>query len=277
MPGMKRSFTDQIGHITTIESPPQRIVSLVPSQTELLAYLGLDKEVAGITKFCIHPDSWFRIKTRVGGTKNVDFAKIEAINPDLIICNKEENKESGVKQLMEKYPVWTSDIHNLDDALSMISSIGEITCRSDMAQKLILEIRRGFEKFNELKRGPKRVLYLIWKKPYMAAGKDTFIDSMLTCCNFINVCKSPKLINGAKGMGRYPELTAEEINGLNPQYILLSSEPYPFREKHLAEFKVYFPGILPVLVDGEYYSWYGSRLLEAPQYFKKVIENCIKV
>src|SRR5271155_4437490 len=116
-------YTDQIGNLVTIGTPPQRIVSLVPSQTELLAYFGLDKEVAGITKFCVHPEGWFRTKTRVGGTKNVNFSKIEQINPDLVICNKEENKESEVKQLMDKYPVWTSDIHNLDDALNMITSI----------------------------------------------------------------------------------------------------------------------------------------------------------
>lgn len=262
-------YTDQIGHTIAIESPLQRIVSLVPSQTELLAYLGLDREVAGITKFCIHPDEWFRTKTRVGGTKNVNFNKIEEINPDLIICNKEENKESDVKALMEKYPVWTSDIHNLEDALNMITSIAEITNKTSVAQELTLQIKKNFEELNKNKPEPIKVVYLIWKNPYMAAGKDTFIDYMLSQCNFINVCDA--------SLARYPELTQEQIKNLNPQYILLSSEPYPFREKHLEDFKAYFPHILPVLVDGEYFSWYGSRLLNAPQYLKSVIENCIKV
>ncbi|HTA28501.1 MAG TPA: helical backbone metal receptor [Bacteroidia bacterium] len=266
---MKRSFTDQIGHTITIESPPQRIISLVPSQTELLAYLGLDKEVAGITKFCIHPDEWFRTKTRVGGTKNVNFDKIEAINPDLIICNKEENTESEVKALMEKYPVWTSDIHNLDDAMNMINSIGEIVNKADETQKLTRKIKYNFEKLSLNKPKPLKVVYLIWKNPFMAAGKDTFIDFMLSQCNFINVCDA--------SLGRYPELTIEGLRKLNPQLILLSSEPFPFAEKHIAEFKSYFPDSLPVLVDGEYFSWYGSRLLNAPEYLKSIMEKCIKV
>jgi ABC-type Fe3+-hydroxamate transport system substrate-binding protein len=266
---MKRSFTDQIGHTINIESPPQRIISLVPSQTELLAYFGLDREVAGITKFCIHPDEWFRTKTRVGGTKNVNFNKIEDINPDLIICNKEENKESDGKALMEKYRVWTSDIHNLDDALNMITSLGDITNKEDEAQELTHQIKRNFDELRHTKTKPSRALYLIWKTPYMAAGKDTFIDYMLSQCNFINVCDA--------SLGRYPELTPEQIKSLNPQVIMLSSEPYPFTEKHLAEFTSYYPDTLPVLVDGEYFSWYGSRLLNAPEYLKSVIQNCIKV
>ncbi len=265
---MRRNFTDQIGHIITLDSPPQRIISLVPSQTELLASLGLEEEVVGITKFCIHPDEWFRSKTRVGGTKNVNFSKIEQLNPDLIICNKEENKEIEVRQLMEKYPVWTSDIHSLDDAMDMIHSLGEITGKLNEAQKLTLKIRDGFEEFSKSKMSSLRALYLIWKDPYMAAGKGTFIDSMLTKCNFINVCDT--------SLSRYPELSAEQIKDLNPQVILLSSEPYPFAEKHLAEFSLYFPGILSVLTDGEYFSWYGSRLLNAPEYYKSFIEKYIK-
>lgn len=262
-------FTDQIGHAVTIESFPCRIVSLVPSQTELLAYLDLDKEVAGITKFCVHPNEWYRAKTRVGGTKNINFKKIEEIHPDLIICNKEENTESEVKTLMEKYPVWTSDIHTLDDALDMINSIGQITNKSVAAEKLIFQIKRNFNELRHIKTKPLRALYLIWKKPYMAAGKDTFIDYILTQCNLQNVCDT--------SLSRYPELTIEKIKDLQPQVILLSSEPYPFKERHLAEFNIYFPGVLSVLADGEYFSWYGSRLLNTPEYLKKFIENYIKV
>ncbi len=262
-------FTDQIGHTIKLESSPKKIVSLVPSQTELLAYLGLGKEVAGITKFCIHPDEWFHSKTRVGGTKNVNFSKIDEINPDLIICNKEENTERDVRQLMKKYPVWTSDIHNLEDALSMINSIGEITRTVEMAGNLIHQIRNNFELIRENKPKPVKVVYLIWKTPFMAAGKDTFIDFMLSQCNFINVCNEP--------LGRYPEISSSQITELQPELILLSSEPFPFTEKHLEDFKAQFPKSAPVLVDGEYFSWYGSRLLSAPQYLKRVIENCFKV
>src|SRR6185312_15424613 len=197
------NFTDQIGHTIEIDSPPHRIISLVPSQTELLSYFGLTEEVVGITKFCIHPDEWFRTKTRVGGTKNVDFNKIEQLKPDLIICNKEENRESDVKALMEKYPVWTSDIHNLEDALSMINSLGEITLKDSESEQLTAQIKRNFEELRHYKKEALKVLYLIWKEPYMAAGKDTFIDYMLTQCGFTNVCKPSE--------DRYPQLTAEQI------------------------------------------------------------------
>lgn len=266
---MNIQLTDQIGHVIEVDSQPQRIISLVPSQTELLAYFGLTEQVVGITKFCIHPEEWFRSKTRVGGTKNVDFNKIEQLNPDLVICNKEENKESDVKALMEKYPVWTSDIHDLEDAMAMIHSLGEITGKNNEAEKLNAKIKRNFEELRQSKKEALRVLYLIWKEPYMAAGKDTFIDYMISQCGFINVSEP--------SMGRYPQLTAEQIKALQPQVILLSSEPYPFKEKHLAEFNSYYPGILSVLVDGEYFSWYGSRLLKAPKYLMSVIKNCIKV
>jgi len=259
------NFIDQIGHTIEIDSPPRRIISLVPSQSELLAHFGLTEKVIGITKFCIHPDEWFRTKTRIGGTKNVDFNKIEQLKPDLIICNKEENKESDVTALMEKYPVWISDIHNLYDALSMINSLGEITGKHPEAEQLVARIKRNFEELRQYKKEALKVLYLIWKEPYMAAGKDTFIDYMLSQCGFINVCEP--------SMGRYPELTAEQIKTLQPQAILLSSEPYPFKEKHLAEFHSYYPAILSVLVDGEYFSWYGSRLLNAPQYLMSVIKK----
>ncbi len=258
-------YTDQIGHTIQIESPPQRIISLVPSQTELLASLGLDREVVGITKFCIHPEDWFRTKTRVGGTKNVNFDRVAELNPDLVICNKEENKEADVKQLMEKYPVWTSDIHNLEDACRMMASIGEMTNKTNEVQSLIDQIKKAFQEFSQHKPGPVRVLYLIWKEPYMAAGKDTFIDYMLSQCNFINVCN--------ESYGRYPELTLEQIKILKPRLIMLSSEPYPFKEKHVAEFKIYYPEALSVMVDGEYFSWYGSRLVNAPAYFKTVIQG----
>jgi len=263
------NFIDQIRRTVTIESPPRRIISLVPSQTELLAYFGLHEEVVGITKFCIHPDEWFRTKTRVGGTKNVNFNKIEQLKPDLIICNKEENNESDVKALMEKYPVWTSDIHNLDDAFNMITSLGEIIGKNDAAENLVFKIKRNFDELRHSQKAPQGALYLIWKNPYMAAGKDTFIDYMMEQCGFINVCYASH--------GRYPELTLEQIKALQPQVILLSSEPYPFKEKHITEFNIYFPGILAVLADGEYFSWYGSRLLAAPTYLESLIKNCIKV
>ncbi|MFI5148346.1 MAG: ABC transporter substrate-binding protein [Bacteroidia bacterium] len=245
-----------------LHEKPARIISLVPSQTELLFELGLDKEVVGITKFCIHPDSWFRTKTKIGGTKKLDANKIRALKPDLLIGNKEENEEGQILLLEKEFPVWMSDIHNLEQALEMVQSLGQLCERETQASEIIQKIKNQFRKFKPLSTGV-RVLYLIWKNPYMAAGRNTFIDSMLNKCGFINCMDKD----------RYPELTEAEIQELNPDLILLSSEPFPFKEKHLKELQVFCPASEIKLADGEFFSWYGSRLLKAPAYFKELLST----
>lgn len=244
-------------------SLPNRVVSLVPSQTELLFELGLEDRVVGITKFCIHPDEWFITKTRIGGTKNLHFDVIRELNPDLIIANKEENTREDIEALEKDFPVWVSDVNDLDSALQMIESISEIT-DSD-ASLLINKIATGFAELQPLN-SSKRVLYLIWKNPFMAAGSDTFINDMLERCGFENVVSET----------RYPELTEQQIIDLNPEVILLSSEPFPFKEAHIKEFQELLPNATIKLVDGEMFSWYGSRLKYAPSYFAGVLESISK-
>jgi ABC-type Fe3+-hydroxamate transport system substrate-binding protein len=251
-----------MGRNVNIPNFPERIISLVPSQTELLFDLGLGSRVIGITKFCIHPESWHRSKTKIGGTKQLNFAKINELNPDLIICNKEENNESQVKNLMKKYPVWVSDISNLDESFSMINSIGEITNSATKSAAIVSNVRQEFAKLGPLN-SSKKVLYLIWKNPYIAAGKNTFINNMILACGLINCVLNT----------RYPQLTNKEIKQLNPEIIFLSSEPYPFKEKHIYELQELLPNTLIILVNGELFSWYGSRLLRAPAYFLKLLSK----
>ena len=242
------SFTDQTGRSVALQSIPQRIVSLVPSQTELLAYLGLDKEVLGITKFCVHPEHWFRSKSRVGGTKQVSIDTIHSLQPDLIIANKEENVREQVEELAKHYPVWVSDVNNLDDACEMITSLAAITGRPDTLSN---ELRKRFEELNDFT--PVRAAYLIWRNPYMAAGSDTFINDMMKRCGFINTIEKE----------RYPQVSIDELREC--EIVLLSSEPFPFKQKHIEELQ------LPsMLVDGEMFSWYGSRLLQVPDYFRQL-------
>ena len=251
-----RSFSDQLGKVISLSSSPQRIISLVPSQTELLADLGLDENVIGITKFCVHPPEWRTKKTIVGGTKNFRFDVIDSLNPDLIIGNKEENYKDGIERLYKKFPVWMSDIITLHDALSMIESIGLMTEKQILARQYANEIT---DKFKSVKRyAEQSVLYLIWRQPWMAAGKNTFIDSMLSTIGLKNVV-------GSKD--RYPQLSPDEIKNLAPQYIFLSSEPYPFNKTHDDELQLISPASTNLLVDGEMFSWYGSRLRKAPDYF----------
>src|ERR1700741_1030662 len=119
-------FTDQMNREIELKGSPKRIISLVPSQTELLWHLGLREELVGITKFCVHPEEMFHTKPRVGGTKKFDLKKIAELKPDLIIGNKEENEQVQIEELMKQYPVWMSDITNLDQALDMISRVGAL-------------------------------------------------------------------------------------------------------------------------------------------------------
>ena len=252
-------FYDQIGRSVNLSHwPPRRIISLVPSQTEFLADLGLVEEVVGITKFCIHPTEWFQNKKRVGGTKTIDFQKIEALRPDLIIGNKEENEQSQIEYFSQKYPVWMSDIYTLEDALVMMRKLGELTGKTEKANSIAAAVESKFKHHLPLNTYPLKVAYLIWRKPYMAAGRDTFIDDMLQRAGFENVFAQ---------LSRYPEISSEMLASANPEVILLSSEPYPFSEKHIAALQEICPAAQIQLVDGELFSWYGSRLLQAPDYF----------
>ena len=256
-------FTDQIGHQFTLTETPQRMVSLVPSQTELLYDLGLGDRVVGITKFCIHPNKWFNTKNRIGGTKNVNFEKIEALKPDLIIANKEENTKAEIEALQKLYCVYTSDIFKLEDNYKMMEDIGVLTKTENKALEIINQIQEDFNSLKPISNSKNKVLYLIWKNPYMSIGANTFINDII---NRIG-------LNHVEIGNRYPELTENEIQELNPDYILLSSEPYPFKEKHLEELRILCPEAKIILVDGEMFSWYGSRLTKAKDYLVDLIEK----
>jgi ABC-type Fe3+-hydroxamate transport system substrate-binding protein len=261
------TFTDQLHRSIEIPDwPPRRIVSLVPSQTELLAHLGLENEVVGITKFCVHPHNWFEAKPRIGGTKTLNFEKIKALKPDLIIGNKEENERAQIEQLAARYPVWMSDVRTLEDAYDMIGRVGELVGKSAEAQKLVATIQGRFSTNNQqlTTNNETRAAYFIWRKPYMVAGGDTFIGEMLRVAGFQNVFSHKN---------RYPEISLEALEAAKPEIILLSSEPYPFSEKHFAPLREICPSAKIQLVDGEMFSWYGSRLLHSATYFQKLRET----
>lgn len=243
-----------MGREVRIPFPPRRIVSLVPSQTELLYDLGL--EPVGITKFCIHPADKVGSAMKIGGTKKLDLAKIRQLAPDLIIGNKEENEEIQIRELMAEFPVWMSDIHTLPEALEMIRACGDITDTKIPAAQLAEGIRSRFEELQA--RPPSTCAYLIWKDPYMAAGKETFIDDILNRAGFRNVI----------GQSRYPEISTDDLLNAGPDHIFLSSEPYPFKEQHADEFRRLLPQSNVSVVDGEMFSWYGSRLLLTADYLE---------
>jgi ABC-type Fe3+-hydroxamate transport system substrate-binding protein len=236
----------------------------VPSQTELLHYFGLEDEVVGLTKFCIHPEHWYRTKKRVGGTKQVKINEVAKLQPDLIIANKEENTLEDVAALRELAPVYVSDIRDLDDAQGMIEALGKLCGKAERAKDLNRSISSSFAALADAidSEPPTKVLYLIWKDPIMAAGRDTFIQAMLDQAGLKNVLNTDDQ--------RYPSLEREAIQGMQPDVLLLSSEPFPFKGKHSEEIAQWFPHIHIKEVDGEVFSWYGSRLLKTADYLLKL-------
>lgn len=257
------TFIDQMNHQIMLQEPPKRIISLVPSQTELLFELGLGNRIVGITKFCIYPKELVKQKTKIGGTKSFNFDLIDQLQPDLIIGNKEENYKEGIEKLQQRYPVWLSDIFNLDGSLEMMQQLGELTGTQQKAAEIIHNIKTGFSNLVPATQSVSTA-YFIWRKPFMAVGNNNIIDHMLQLCGFKNAFGH---------LSRYPEVTPELLQEANPQLILLSSEPYPFKEKHIEEFQHICQQAMIKVVDGEMFSWYGSRLLQAPTYLQGVIDE----
>jgi len=248
-------YIDQLGRTVTLPHPPKRIISLVPSITELLYDLGLFEQLIGRTKFCVHPKEELKVIPKIGGTKNVSIDRVIALQPDLIIANKEENDKSQIEQLSQHFPVWISDVANFTAAMEMIDTLGIIVAKEMAAQQIIKD---SIHLLQQLKTQEKRnAAYLIWQKPYMTIGQDTYIHDMLQHVGYENVFGEQT---------RYPSFTLEALKNRQPAIILLSSEPFPFKQKHIEELALIFPSTPIQLVDGEAFSWYGTRFLKTFDY-----------
>ena len=255
---------DAVGRFIDSDAKYKRIVSLVPSQTEYLIDLlhgSSDQSIVGRTKFCIHPMEQVKDITIIGGTKQVHIDRIEALNPDLIIANKEENTLEIVKSLEYLCPVYTTEVKTVGDAYQSMADLGILLDQVVKTTKLIDQIKKEHNTYSGSTNN-KSALYLIWNDPYMTIGGDTFITSMMNAAGFDNVYCHKE---------RYPTITIEQIKKADPDYIFLSSEPFPFKEKH----KVAFADLnIPVhIVDGELFSWYGTRMLRSWKYFKELKES----
>ncbi|MFK8055998.1 MAG: helical backbone metal receptor [Saprospiraceae bacterium] len=240
---------DQMNQEHRFAERPKRIVSLVPSITELLVDLGLRQNLVGCTKFCVHPNDLKSDTAIIGGTKNVRRLAVEALQPDLIIASKEENVKEQVEALQEKCPVWVSDVVDIESGAEMNSLLGELFGVPNTAQKINVANATSLKKHTEVNRG--KALYFIWKDPYMSVGGDTYINNVMHAIGYTNACAD---------QGRYPSLTEAEIKSIDPAHILLSSEPFPFKEQHIEELRAICPDANVHLVDGEFFSWYGSRM-----------------
>ncbi len=277
-------FRDDLGRAVTLAATPQRVISLCPSQTETLFALGLADQIVGLTRYCVHPSAaetpppnpleffpsplrggageGVESKTKIGGTKQLDLSAIERLAPDLIIAEKEENRREDVERLAERWPVFVTDVGDFESALKMIETLGRLCDRAQPAQALARQIAVRWKRLQPVEQQP-GVLYLIWRKPFMAAGAETYIDSVLSRCGMHNVVST----------SRYPELNARDLQDLKPELVLLSSEPYPFHGEHLVELQAFLPQARIELVDGEMFSWYGVRMLRAADYLQEFIER----
>jgi ABC-type Fe3+-hydroxamate transport system substrate-binding protein len=252
---------DQLHRSIHLRETPKRIVSLVPSQTELLVDLGLESSIVGVTKFCVHPKHLRKSKTIVGGTKQIHLQKIKALQPDIILCNKEENSKEIIESLASVAPIHISDIYTLEDTFELINMYGEIFNVEDKASSLRTNIQEERQYFqNRIQnKAPLKAAYFIWKNPWMVAASNTFINFMLKEAGFINVFRDEK---------RYPEIDLDDSKLKEADLIFLSSEPFPFKDEHILELQLQFPEKTIKIVDGELFSWYGSRLLKSYKYFK---------
>jgi ABC-type Fe3+-hydroxamate transport system substrate-binding protein len=251
------TVADARGFEIPLNTPPRRIVSLVPSQTELLAHLGLEAEVVGITRFCERPEHWRSEKTIVGGTKQVDLDTVRTLDPDLILANHEENTAEDVAALDEIAPVFVTEVKTVSEALDMIRTVGVLTDTADQTSTLVGKIISRFEALPEFP--PLRAAYLIWREPYMTIGGDTFIHDVMQWGDFENVYGDAT---------RYPEVTVEELAERDLDVVLCSSEPFPFHKKDTftADLREGLPDTPIEIVDGQPFSWYGPRLLNTPSY-----------
>lgn len=254
---------DQIGREIQIKDIPKRIICLVPSLTELLFDLGLENSIVGLTKFCVHPKHARKSKKVVGGTKQIKVDKIKALKPDIILCNKEENSVDIVKLCSAIAPTHVSDIYNLDDTIELIEQYGKIFDCIEEAKRINHKLHKEKKLFISEIKSIKRlnVAYFIWRDPLMVAAKNTFIDYMLELAGFCNAFAD---------RGRYPEVTWKEVQAKSPELIFLSSEPYPFKEQHQIEFNEKTQDTKIITVNGEMFSWYGTRLLKAFDYFRSL-------
>lgn len=239
-----------------------RIVSLVPSITELLFDLDLGTQVVGRTGFCIHPRDAVRRVPKLGGTKDVDMNAVLALAPSHVVVNIDENTRETFEQLRTRVPhVVVTHPNTPIDNLELFALLGGIFDREARAATLAADFRAALTSLHSAlaHQPPRRVLYLIWREPWMTVSADTYIANMLALLGWQTVPRESDQ--------RYPTLSAGALGGLQADLCLLSSEPYPFRDKHMSEVRHLLGGSTPVhLIDGEMVSWYGSRAIEGLRY-----------
>ncbi|MFO8087640.1 MAG: helical backbone metal receptor [Bacteroidales bacterium] len=257
-------FTDHSREEIHLPDYPQKIISLCPSITETLVKLGLTDRITGRTCYCYRPEQQVKDIPVIGGASDPDMDLIKQQHPDLIIAVKEENNRSHIEQLREHYAVYVFDINTYSDAIDMIIQLGELTGKQNEAVQMSDDIDKAFARIPQLEQ-PLVFLYLVWNDPLMAAGKRTYINSILTSHGFTN-CLS-------QFVQRYVTLNIEVFKKLNFDIAFLPTEPYHFTEDDRQDILSFYPETDVRLVDGEAFSWYGFRMLDSASYLADFINN----
>lgn len=244
---------DELQRKLTIQKTPQRIISLCPAITETLFALGVGERVVGRTKFCIFPEAAATVEI-VGGTKQINEEKIRALQPDIIFAEKEENTKEIVEALEQQFVVYVAQVESIEHAYTMIEKVGRVVQAEAEATVLVARI-----KASTLPTMTGRAAYMMWRKPYMVVGATTYINDVLETIGFTNPFTAMD--------GRYPSVTIEQLQQAKLDYLFLSSEPFPFQQKHIDELQQHLPRTRIQLIDGEMF-WYGAKMAEAATYLQ---------
>lgn len=256
---------DDLGRMIYFKKPPRKVVSLCPSVTETLFDLGLDDLVVGRTDYCVHPEDKMRAVQSVGGPKSVSLRTVETLLPDVVLAVKEENDKKTLESLASLYyKCVIFDINCVEDALKMIGAIGELFDRRERAAAMCASIKDSFGRVGRAAGSPS-FIYMTWSSPYIAAGTGNYINSLLTGFGFNN-CLSGSF-------RRYVRMELNELKRLKPDVVFLPSEPYNYTIVDRIKFEKFFPSAKVILVDGEMFCWYGSRMEKAGGYIKGLFEE----
>jgi ABC-type Fe3+-hydroxamate transport system substrate-binding protein len=260
--------TDDVGRVVTLPRPARRIVSLVPSLTETLFALGCGEAVVGVTRYCTEPKTEVARLQIVGGTKNPDLARIEALQPDLVLVNAEENRREDFECLIAALCVFVTFTRRVADVPSLVRRLGALGGVAAAAERMAAEIESAVGMMVSDTVSRPRVFCPIWKNPWMSFNRDTYDDDMLKVAGGANVC-------GAR-MERYPTVTLEEIAAAQPEVVLLPDEPYVFRPKDLPAFEPLratpaFQTNRVHFIDGKALSWYGARTAAGLRYLREAL------
>lgn len=262
------------GSELSLLKPAERIISLVPSETETLYYLGAAERIVGITEYCIHPRPLYKSRPRVGGPKTPKFERIRELAPDLILASKEENTREAVEELRGIAPTYVCEVITLDDAQNLMAALGILVGEEENAARFNATIETARQRFSDKPPGYqfRRALYLVWKQPYRGISEQTYIFHLLSASG-LKPLVFPELPS------RYPELTSEVIAQSGAELVIFPDEPFNFTYRDIDEFSEAFPQLPAVTnhalfkVDGATLCWYGYRTTYALEYIARVLQE----